>query len=256
MRAWRGLMAAFSMLSVLPAARGRAPEPGDLAAAVPFFPIVGGLLGLTLWGGYRGLEATGLPDLVRGALLTVLLVILTGGLHVDGLADTCDGLAGTSRERRLAIMADTATGAFGVVGVTCLLLLKFAALATLESAAALPVLVLGPVLGRWVMVLVLFAFPYARGPSGLGYYFKEGARWPALVVATTFVAGPALALLPTGAAAGVMVLAGVLSLGLGRWMSRRLGGLTGDVYGAVCEVVETATLITVPLLTSTVGPIN
>ncbi|MGQ9532788.1 MAG: adenosylcobinamide-GDP ribazoletransferase, partial [Desulfotomaculales bacterium] len=111
-------------------------------------------------------------------------------------------------------------------------------------------------LGRWAMVLALFAFPYARGPSGLGYYFKEGARWPAFLVATAFAAGPALALLPAGAAAGVMVLAGALSLGLGRWMSGRLGGLTGDVYGAVCEVVETASLITVPLLMRTVGPIN
>jgi len=256
LRAWRGLMAAFSMLSVLPAARGRAPEPGDLAAAVPFFPIVGSLFGLALWGAYRGLEAAGLPDLVRGALLTVLLVVLTGGLHLDGLADTCDGLAGDTRERRLAIMADTATGAFGVVGVTCLLLLKCAAFATLESAAALPALVLVPVLGRWAMVLALFAFPYARGPSGLGYYFKEGARWPALVVATAFVAGPALALLPAGVAAGAAGLAGVLTLGLGRWMSARLGGLTGDVYGAVCEVVETASLITVPLLVRTAGLIN
>jgi len=256
LRVCRGLVAALGMLSVLPAARGRAPEPEDLAAAVPFFPVVGGLFGLVLWGAYRGLEAAGLPDPVRGALLTVLLVLLTGGLHLDGLADTCDGLAGTTRERRLAIMADTATGAFGVVGVACLLLVKAAALSALEAAAALPALVLAPVLGRWAMVLALFAFPYARGQSGLGYHFKEGARWPALVVATAFAAAPALALLPAGTAAGAVGLAGVVTLGLGRWMSARLGGLTGDVYGAVCEVVETATLITVPLLVRTAGLIN
>lgn len=244
------------MLSVLPVVQGRAPAPGDLAAAVPFFPIVGGLFGLVVWGAYRGLEAAGLPDPLRGALLTVLLVVLTGGLHLDGLADTCDGLAGTTRERRLAIMADTATGAFGVVGVVCLLLVKAAAFSALEPAAALPAVVLSPVLGRWAMVLALIAFPYARGPSGLGYHFKEGARWPAFLLATTFVAGPALALLPAGAAAGAVALAGVLTLALGRWMSARLGGLTGDVYGAVCEVVETTTLITVPLLMGTAGPVH
>lgn len=256
MRVWRGLIAALTMLSVLPAARGRAPEPEDLAAAVSFFPLVGCLFGLLLWGAYCGMEATGLPDPVRGALLTVLLVVLTGGLHLDGLADTCDGLAGTSRERRLAIMADTSTGAFGVVGVACLLLVKAAAFSALGPPAALPALILSPVLGRWAMVLALFTFPYARGPSGLGYHFKEGARWPAFLVATAFVAGPALALPPAGAAAGAVGAAGILTLGLGRWMSARLGGLTGDVYGAVCEVVETASLITVPLLMRTVGPIN
>lgn len=240
------LLAATRFLTVLPLGRS-APAARELRGAVLFFPLVGVFLGLALAVLYAWFAAW--PDLVRGALLLAALVLFTGALHLDGFADTCDGLAGTTPERRLAIMADTYIGVYGVVGVICLLVLKFAALvalAALGPPAALAALITAPLLGRWTIVLVTAIFPYARGPDGLGYHFKQGARGPGFLVSTLFTAVIIGALAWWwSVSAPVLALAAVIPLacGAGWWLTRRLGGLTGDTYGAICEVVETFVLV-------------
>lgn len=234
-RFFRSFVAALGMLTLLPVGR-TSPTPQDLAGAIPFFPLAGCLIGVILLA--LDFIFAALPEPVRAALLLGALVILTGALHLDGLADTCDGLAGTTPEERLAIMADTRTGVYGVVGVICLLLLKFAALASLGPPLRGPAFIAAPVLGRWAMTFAITLFPYARGPDGLGYHFKQGARPLALVAASFLAAGILVPTVPWPLTSTLTLVLPLVGL-LGWWMTRRLGGLTGDVYGTINEVAET-----------------
>ena len=248
-----GLRAALGFLTILPVAPG---DAGGLASARGWFPVVGLLLGLTLacldllmqWG-YPLLndEYRQFPSVLSASILAVALAGLTRALHLDGFMDCCDALfGGFDRERRLAILRDSHVGAFAVVGVVGLLLLKVAAIMALPAAGRLWILLLFPCLSRWGMLLVLEFFPYARS-QGIGVPFQpSGVRMQLLggllvaVAAAVVLAGPGgLALL--GLATGV-------AMTLAWWASRLLGGVTGDVYGAVNETAETAVLILAAIL--------
>jgi adenosylcobinamide-GDP ribazoletransferase len=228
------LLAAVQFLTRLPV-----PSAGDaLAPGLAWFPAVGVLLGAVLAAVDLGVRWLQVPSLLDSTLLVVLLLALSGGLHADGLLDTCDALLGhASPERRLEIMRDPRAGSFGVVGVVCVIALKIAALDSLPSTARPGLLLLAPALGRWAIVLVATVFPYGR-PSGLGAPLKAAAT-PRTLLLASLVPAAASALL---GALGVLIalLAGLVALALGRWMLRLLPGLTGDCYGAVCELVETA----------------
>jgi adenosylcobinamide-GDP ribazoletransferase len=207
-----------------------------LESTVPWLPVVGLLLGAMLVGVDAGLKVVGVSSLVTAVVLVVSLLGLTGALHADGLIDTCDAVFGhASPERRLEIMRDPHVGAFGVVGVVCVLALKIAALDAL-SVNRLQALLLGPTLGRWAIVLVASVFPYGRA-AGLGAGLRAGATPRALIVATVV----ALVVAATSGLVGVLLLAlaGLVALAMGRWLMRLLPGLTGDTYGATCEIVET-----------------
>ena len=158
-------------------------------------------------------------------------VIITGGLHLDGFADSCDGLLATvSVDRRLEIMRDPRTGSRAVIGLVLLLLGKWLCL----RDVALPYLVLAPVVGRWVMTIAVIYVDYARD-KGLGAFFREGATWREVSIATM-----TLLLVTLWADALIVVLGVMLGAGLiTMWAARRLGGgITGDVYGALCEMSE------------------
>jgi adenosylcobinamide-GDP ribazoletransferase len=183
-----------------------------------------------------------------GWLLAGTLIVLSGGLHVDGLADSADGLfGGETREERLRIMHEGSIGAFGAAAVLLSLALKATAIASLTSLRP-ETLVLAPVIGRWSMNTAIAAYPYAR-PQGLGKAFHATALpWPALL-ATTITAVAVLVLLgPRGLVPAA--IAAALALGLGRFMKERLGGLTGDTYGAIVEVAEVVFLLLVLALTA------
>ena len=179
------------------------------------------------------------------AILIVFLIVMTRGLHLDGLMDVCDGLfGGYTRERRLEIMRDSNVGAFAVAGALGVLLLKYGALLSLISLpwqGKLPVLLLFPVISRWTMVLLLGAFPYARG-SGLGSPFHQGGGRVATAAAGVTAAAAVVLIAGVG---GVSILAGasVLALLMGKVVVKLLGGLTGDVYGAANEMTEVLVLI-------------
>ena len=162
--------------------------------------------------------------------------------------DSCDALlGGFDRERRLEILRDPHVGAFAVAGVACLLLVKFAALAALPEASRAPVLVLFPCLSRAAILLVMEWFPYLRR-EGLGTPLLEHpgrfSLWfglPLALAAAVVLTGlPGLAL---------AALAGVVAWGVGAWATRLLGGVTGDIYGAVNETVEAAVLVLAVVLT-------
>jgi len=240
----RGFLVACRYLTLVPLPPTAAA--GDLGRAAGWFPVVGLLLGVGLAG--AGFVAGRLvPPLLGGVLIAALWAWATGGLHLDGLADAADGLGGGfSREERLAIMRDTATGAYGVTAVILVLAVKAAALAGLPAALSWRALLLAPVLGRAGPLLLArlcspartegagHAFALTVGPRGLG-----AAGVVAVVVAVGLL-GP-WGLLPVGLAAAAAV-------GFAAYLRARLGGVTGDCLGALVEAIEALTLVAVAAL--------
>ncbi|MFQ6029952.1 MAG: adenosylcobinamide-GDP ribazoletransferase [Dehalococcoidia bacterium] len=230
---------ALGFLSLIPTPRLDNPPAQAISDSRAYYPVVGLLLGALLLGVEQGASRI-FPVPLTAALLLVALALVTRGLHLDGFMDICDGLfGGYTPERRLEIMKDSHVGAFAVVGAVSLLILKYAALVSLLSlpgTGKLWALLLFPVVSRWSMVLLLGVFPYVRS-QGLGSPFHQGGHRVATSVAVVVAVG-ASALL--GSIGGLAILAGVslLAWGLGWAMSRMLGGLVGDAYGAANEVAE------------------
>lgn len=213
------------------------PVPGRAAG---FFPLVGLVLGLLL-AGVGWILSLFLPPNLAAALLLVVWVGLSGMLHLDGFMDSCDGLLPPrDPARRLEIMQDSRVGAFGVVGVILLLLIKFNALTAL-SGSSLSVLVVAPVLARWAVTWAMRRYPLAR-KEGLSVLFTAGLDRTQLVLASVVAVIVAVLFLGWlgGLLLGVVWLTTVL---VARLAMVRIGGLTGDVYGAICEIAEAAVLI-------------
>jgi adenosylcobinamide-GDP ribazoletransferase len=228
-----GFLSALAFLTRLPVPA----RAGKLEPAVVWLPVVGLVLGVILALADRGLSLLPLSGLVQSVLLVALLLALTGALHADGLMDTCDGaFVIASPERRLEIMRDPRAGAFGVVGLVCVVLLKVASVEALSDNARAQALVLAPMLGRWSIVLLATCFPYGRA-SGLGAPLKKAATARALLLASILPVAACLIAWPIGPIVGI--IAAATALLLARWLMTVLPGLTGDNYGASCELVET-----------------
>jgi adenosylcobinamide-GDP ribazoletransferase len=233
-----GILLALQFLTRIPIPLKREFPPEAWARSMAWFPLVGLLLGLLLAGASWALGLVLPPDIVS-ALVLILWVALTGGLHLDGFVDCCDALVvALPSTRRLEILKDVHTGTYGVVGAVLLLLLVWLAIGSVSWQG----LVLAPVLGRWAMVLVTLVFPYAR-PSGLGKGFKESLTVRELLIASLIVLVLAVIL---GLWHGIILvlLAAGTALLVAKWAAHQLGGgITGDVYGMVCEIVEVVTLL-------------
>lgn len=239
-----GFLAAVQFLTVIPLHRDVTQK--ELGRSLVYFPLVGLGIGAVLFGLDR-LFILFLPAAVGSALLLVVLVLLTGANHLDGFIDTCDGMAaGRSPQERLDIMCDSRVGGFGVVGACCLLLVKYVSLLFLPGAYRMAGLLLMPVLGRWAMVYAIFAYPSAR-KTGMGQTFKEQTdRWK-MIIATLIAIAISVALMKLWGLA-LMAAIWLSVLVLASFLKGRLGGLTGDTYGALNEVVEVFVLILVPLV--------
>ena len=240
MSALRSLAIAFGFLTRVPVPTG-AVLPRELGRAVAWFPAVGAVLGAMLAGLAHVLDGRLAPSLVAVAVVA-LLAAVTGGLHLDGVADVFDALGGGrgSRDRMLAIMRDSRIGAHGAAALALLLAGKLAAIAALVAhGRAWPVFA-APVAARWAVVPLIAWFPYAR-PDGLGTAFHDHAGAAQVAGATVLAA---LALGGFGAPMVAPALAALATaLGLALWLTRRLGGLTGDVYGAAIELAELVFLV-------------
>jgi adenosylcobinamide-GDP ribazoletransferase len=259
-----GLALATEFLTVLPVRRTRAEEtaaaePPDMARALPWFPLVGALLGLALVGLDWALSFI-FPLGIRAVALLVFDALVTGMLHLDGFVDCCDALLGTRTvERRLEILRDSRAGAYGALGGALLLLAKFAALTALVSGPTrVLALLAAPILGRWGMVYAVTRYPYARA-AGAGAPFRSRGNSHlilASIIMLLLLAASALVIGSMSEIAATLMLAGLLFvtallvlLGWLAWASRRLGGgLTGDTYGAACVLGELAVLVCVPPL--------
>ncbi|MDQ0286322.1 adenosylcobinamide-GDP ribazoletransferase [Desulfofundulus luciae] len=211
-----------------------------------FFPLVGLFLGAAWTALYFSLSPL-FPPAVTAALLVLGMVVFSGGLHLDGFMDTMDGIfSGRSREKMLEIMRDSRVGAFGVLGLVCLLLLKFALLFSLPREVLPRLLLTVPAISRWGMVYAIARFPYAR-PQGLGLLQVRHTRGRELALASLCALGAAVLGGPVGLV--LLFLSLVLVHQLGRYLTGRLGGLTGDTYGAINEILEVfLLLVAYPLL--------
>ncbi len=229
-------------------------DDGLFGRSVKFFPLVGLLAGSIL-AGVAVLTGGWLPGTVRSTLLVTLSVFITGGLHCDGLMDSADGLfSGRARERMLEIMKDSRVGSFGVVAIFLLLLWKWALLHDLPDSLLVPALISMMTFGRFAMILAILRFPYAR-PEGMGkafaLYAGTHSLGPALatllglLAVFYFVTGP----LVCGIAAAAALAAILFAFWFGRWTTHKLGGMTGDTYGAVTELSELVVLIVFVLST-------
>ncbi len=251
--AWR---AALSLFTVIPAGAGGDLDEGAAARAVFWLPVIGAGLGLA-GGGTMVLVAAGAvsPErqLLGAALAMMLLALLTGGLHLDGLADTADGL-GSRRPapQALEIMRRSDAGPFGVAALVLVLLVQVCALASLPPGQAAAALVLAAVTSR-VAVVAATGSPPAR-PSGFGALVAGRtsaagrAAAVAVLLAAVVAAGAALGGAPAAARGVLAAGAGLAVAGLLRRAARRrLGGMTGDVFGAVIELSTAAVLLALVL---------
>ncbi|HEX9840897.1 MAG TPA: adenosylcobinamide-GDP ribazoletransferase [Anaerolineales bacterium] len=234
----RSLRNAFGLMTTLPF---RLPDDwsvGDSGRASVWYPLVGLVIGALTWLVWKGAMLL-FPSLVAGIISLLAWVALTGGLHLDGLADCCDGLlASTSVERRLEIMKDSRLGAFGGISLILVLLLKGTTLAVLTPATSFGIL-LAASLARWC-ILPAGLLPLAR-LSGMGADFSAGLQRSFIYVGAVLPMGLALVL---GMRGIISLLAGLAAAALVLWLAKsRISGVTGDVFGMVVEVVETAVLL-------------
>jgi adenosylcobinamide-GDP ribazoletransferase len=265
----KALLAAFQFLTRLPIPARFEYTETICRRSVIFYPLVGAVIGLLL-----SLAGAGLlhivPVLPAACFLLVIWVGLTGGLHLDGLMDTADGiLSHRPREQMLEIMKDSRVGAMGVIVCVLQLLLKFALLYSLLSSRIWPsasiLLVIVPIWSRWFMTVGIQVWPYARRESGMGSFYQGVGRkhvYAGLVLgivltAAMIWAGSQIADIPNEwpdlqgpvwlYIAAFPLLTFCCGYGIAAYLAHKLGGLTGDTYGALNELLETVLLLAVIL---------
>ncbi len=240
------LWIALQFLSSLPIRLPGMPEPEQLGRSLLFYPLVGLLFGVILW--TLNMALAGAPLLLHAALLLTVWVLLSGALHLDGLADSADAWLGGfgDRERTLTIMKDPRSGPIAVVTLVLVLLLKFAALLALIEQGHGIVLLIVPLLGRAALLGLFLTTPYVRA-GGLGQaladHLPRKAGWWVLGLnglACVLIAG-------FGAVVALVISVGVF-VWLRQVMMRRLGGTTGDTAGALLELLEMVVLVGVVLV--------
>jgi cobalamin 5'-phosphate synthase/cobalamin synthase len=242
------LLVALTFLTLFPLRLPRAPTPRELGASILWYPAIGYSIGGLLALLDRALRHTALSAPVIGVVLVAALALVTGFLHLDGLIDTCDAaFAHRTPAERLTIARDPRAGAFGVVGVALALLLKVSLLAGPLAGRRTAVILCIPALARGVMAAAVVIFPTARGREGLGGGVKEHARWWMALVGAAIAIVPA-ALLLRGDVVALGFGAAIGGGAIGLFAIRRLGGTTGDVFGAVCECAEIGALFGAALI--------
>lgn len=244
----RSFLIALQFLTIIPVKLKHVDEK-KIAGSTAYFPLVGLLLGLILTGSDKLLSFLGLEQLYINIILTVLLIVLTGGIHMDGLADTADAfLSRKNREDMLRIMRDSRIGTMGVLSIVGIVFLKIA----LVSSVSIPLkpvsLLLMCILARWALVLLLFLFPYAR-QEGKARIYIVGTDLKVFIFSTVITLCCAVMLWKIYGLLLLLAIA-VLAYGIGRFITGKIGGMTGDTLGAVSEIAEVSTLFSILILDS------
>jgi adenosylcobinamide-GDP ribazoletransferase len=237
------LQLAFSFLTILPVIDTRPASEDAVAASFRWFPIVGFILGAALVG-EDWLLAHVFAQVIRSVLIVLSLTVITGAVHLDGLADTADAFgAGRDRDRALDILRDSRVGTFGASAIFFDLTLKILALSTLAGNRRVAALLVAPMLARWAMLfIVATGLPYLRS-SGAGSTLLTGCAGRGgcpyrIVTFFTFI----IAILVGGPIA--LAVVAVVVFAIRAFYRRWLGGVTGDLIGACGELVEIAVLVT------------
>jgi len=217
----------------------------DIGGAVRWFPVVGAAIGAAAGAlAWMASRVQAVPPLLAALLIIALGAWVTGGIHLDGLADMADGFGGgATRADVLRIMRDSRIGAFGTIALILVIAIKGVALATLiERGTAPPLLIAAATLSRWTIVALGAWLPYARADGGLGEAVTQRRDAAGLLLATSLT-------LAISAIAGwwtaiyLWISAAAIITAMGRLARRRIGGVTGDVFGATVELVETGVLV-------------
>ena len=235
-------LAAFRFLTIIPVS-WRADKDGEyFQHSLSYFPVLGALIGLAA-GSASLFFRSFLPGSVASVIAIILLALVSGGLHLDGLADTADGFfSSRPREKILEIMRDSRTGAMGVIVISLVLLLKFAALSMMPPAVFFKAVCLMPIAGRCAIVFSMALLPYARPEGGLGHLFYSGhcrlsAGWSFVFLC---ILAPFIGIRTTALLLCVTSATGLL---FSVWCRRKIDGATGDTLGAVCELTEMAVAV-------------
>ncbi len=235
------LLAAIRFLTILPIPRawgGEDNQAGNLAGSPAYFPVVGVLLGgltaLITWGVLQVI-----PPLPAAVIVVLLLAAVSGGLHLDGLADSADGFFSSRKpERILEIMRDSQIGSMGALVLIGVLLLKVAGLAVLPDTQIVAAAFFMPVAGRSALTVSMGLLPYVRGQNGLGTVFYQNQHRLTVLGAIIILSGAGwLTFVGPGLAVTAMVLLAILLFA--RYSRKKIGGATGDTLGAACELAET-----------------
>ncbi len=235
----RSLRAAVSFLTVLPVANADG-SPGERLGRM-YFPLVGGVVGLVAGAVFVLVSALATP-LLAGAAAVAVLAALTGAIHLDGLADSADGLLGRGDvARRLETMRDPRLGAYGVTAIAAVLLIDFAALASMSPTRALAALIIAGALSRLATLWVVALVPYVRA-SGLGVAAHDDRhRWVDVALGSLIAA--IACVLDWRHALVALPLVALTTWLVALLARRRVGGATGDVYGATAELCQMAVLV-------------
>lgn len=235
----RAFLAALGFLTVLPVTS----DGKELGRSVAWFPVVGLLIG-GLVAGLDYLLGHVFPPLTTSVLTVIALIAISGGLHLDGLADTADGfLSSRPRERVLEIMKDSRIGTMGTLAIVSVIALKIAALSSISLGMRFGTILLMPVAGRGAIVMTMAVIPYARPEGGLGSAFSGSHRIGPLISLVILFTASWLAMGWTGTILAMLVLG--TAMFVANWSFRKIGGYTGDVLGAVCEIAEIAPALAV-----------
>jgi adenosylcobinamide-GDP ribazoletransferase len=242
-RQWLLFLVAIQFLTKLPVPVAIELPPDALAESARFFPVVGAIVGL----GAIAIDVLVRPHADRNVsvvLILIYLVIVTGGLHEDGLADAADGFGGGwTKERVLAIMRDSNIGSFGALAIGCSLLARFVFLTSLPTRNFYGVLLAGQVLGRWSILPLAHWLRSARSEQGQGARMARKTSMASLIVATACMVMIVSLACGLAAIAMIAVAGGVAAL-TGVYYRRRIDGITGDCLGATCQVTECAVYLT------------
>jgi len=230
---------ALQFLTVLPIKIKSEIAKEDFGGSLLYFPVVGMLIGLVLSG--AALLFGFLPNPVVGVLILIISIVITGGIHLDGFADTCDGFYGPRpKEKILEIMRDSRAGVMGVIGIFCLLSLKFTLIVSTPKNVLWKLLILMTAFARWSQILACYTSNYAR-EEGKAKYFVEYDSKKELLVGGIFTVVLFLLLLKLEGVI-LFVLSLVPILLFINYIKRKIGGMTGDTIGAISEIAEVAVL--------------
>ncbi|MGI5860130.1 MAG: adenosylcobinamide-GDP ribazoletransferase [Tepidanaerobacteraceae bacterium] len=244
-----GFYVALLFLTRIPLPQVKLDE-NKIASSLPFFPLAGAVIGGILTLIYI-LGQRILPEQVVAGIIVVMSIIITGGMHLDGFADTMDGLfCFGDREKKLTVMKDSRTGAYGVIGLILIILLKYLLISSLSKAYLIPALIGFPIISRWMMTFAIVFYPYAR-ENGLGKAFA-GQKLVAFIFAGIITI---LINYITVGLEGLIVVFGVFAAGFLfiQYILRQLGGMTGDTYGAINEFCEIMALLMFSILSFRIG---
>lgn len=243
----RDLLAAIRFLTIFHLGSGRNDEK-SLPRSMSYFPVVGLILGLMLVAANNACIYLQLNALISNVLLVILLLVFTGGLHMDGLADTFDGLlcGKTDKDAILDIMRDPHAGTMGILAIISAILLKISLLLSISAGIKPVSLILMCVLSRWSPVLSMSLFPYGRKNGKAGVFIK-GVK-PAILIISTMIAVFICYLSWQVPGLSVFVVTAVFTCLFGMHVTRRIGGITGDTLGASVEINEIMALFAVYML--------